>query len=156
MKSFEIIGNHFKSLDGAKGKGKRRRISGYTFKDFHLAILSRARTHDTKRFPGYGGACLKANSLPPTSDIYIYIYIYIYYKKHACKAQTWLVGWLGMEYWFRCFAAFLMTGAALFECTKLYLSARGCCIWNAHGCIWNAQGRIWSAHGSIWNAQRCL
>jgi hypothetical protein len=39
---------------------------------FHLASAPRARTHDTKRLPGYGGACLKANSLPPTSDIYIH------------------------------------------------------------------------------------
>ena len=54
------------SPPGSKGKGKRPSMCFELH--FHLAILSRARTHDTKRFPGYGGACLKANSLPPTSD----------------------------------------------------------------------------------------
>ena len=50
-----------------KGKRETHRI---TFEmHFHLASAPRARTHDTKRFPGYGGACLKANSLPPTSDL---------------------------------------------------------------------------------------
>ena len=63
-----------------KGKGPRaKREKGKPAASVLRCISTlhspRARTHDTKGFPGYRGACLKANSLPPTSDIYIYIYI---------------------------------------------------------------------------------
>jgi hypothetical protein len=52
-----------------RGKRERQMLRMRFEMHFHLASAPRARTHDTKRFPGYGGACLKANSLPPTSDI---------------------------------------------------------------------------------------
>ena len=52
----------------SEAKGKRETPEVPFEAHFHLASTPRARTHDTKRFPGYGGACLKANSLPPTSD----------------------------------------------------------------------------------------
>ena len=54
-------------------KGKRESTGRTIWAHFHLATPLRARTHDTKRFPGYGGACLKAISLPPTSDLIDYI-----------------------------------------------------------------------------------
>ena len=68
-----------------KGKGKGPRAQREKGKPGarHLRCIStlhspRARTHDTKRFPGYGGACLKANSLPPTSDTYTCTDTYTY------------------------------------------------------------------------------
>jgi hypothetical protein len=48
-------------LSCRNGRGK---MSSMTFgMHFHLTQAPRPRTHDTKRFPGYGGGCLKANSL---------------------------------------------------------------------------------------------
>ena len=71
------------SLPRPKGKREnpRMRFEAHS----HLTIT--ARTHArTKRndFP-VRGACLKADSLPPTSDIYIYIYIYIYMSRSICQ-----------------------------------------------------------------------
>ena len=77
LNSLEIIRTHMNSLIhiSHKGKGKGPRAEREKGKPGarHLRCISnlhspRARTHNTKRFPGYGGACLKANSLPPTSD----------------------------------------------------------------------------------------
>ena len=50
-----------------KGKGKR----GWTRfeRHFHLTTAPHARMNETKRSSAYEGACLKAISLPPTSDI---------------------------------------------------------------------------------------
>ena len=49
-----------------KGKGKRRRIRFETH--FHLTTTPRARTKETKRFPGYGGGLPEGDLTPRTSD----------------------------------------------------------------------------------------
>ena len=52
-----------------KGKGGRMPFS---LGNFHIQKPCDTRTHETKRFPGFGWACLNANSLLPTSDIHVH------------------------------------------------------------------------------------
>ena len=109
MKSFEITGTHFITVDLSRGKGKASGATGkserpegpkgkekgctplfFTWIPLHIQKPCGAHTHETKQFPGFGGACLKANSLPPTSDIlYIYFgYLLVYFAKFANSTPT--------------------------------------------------------------------
>jgi hypothetical protein len=63
-----------------KEKGKRGRMKfalGILFTSRNRAAHARTKRND---FLVSGGAFLKANSLPPTSDIYIYVYTHMYRK----------------------------------------------------------------------------
>ena len=57
-----------KLLNPLGRKGKRPIL--FTSIPLQIQKLCGVRTRETKRFPGFGGSCLKANSLPPTSDFW--------------------------------------------------------------------------------------
>ena len=85
----------------------------------------RARTHETKRFPGYGGAYLKANSLPPTSDAYMYMYMYIYIYTYiymsTCMTQYIML---------HCLILSLLLSMYLIQYTSMYHAIKSYIWWS--------------------------
>jgi hypothetical protein len=80
---------------GEKVKGKDGPPEIFTWIPLHIQKPRGARTHETKRFPGYGGLP-KGELTPPNIrhiyiyrdiDIMIYIYIYIYTHMYQCPPQ---------------------------------------------------------------------